>query len=1575
MSETLRQAIELSRNELLDMGLRGNSLLHFRGNAKSIEVIDEIASQVYSHIVTDSKPMYFAPLPDALTEGDEQDRTAPLPLIVENLEELYGTDRHSDNKLQTKLDADSLDKKLLKINTEADTYYHEQGIDILYLALGFLTWYEDRNSDKPRSAPLVLVPVQLQRLSAKDRFKLSFTDGDMGANLTLAAKLKMEFQVALPDFAEDFNFDDYIESCRETVKSQPRWEVEENRIALGFFSFGKFQMYQDLDPEKWPDDKKPESHPIVKSLMGGGFSHEENGSAGADGSDGGSGSQGIELTQLNFVKDSDSSQTEAALAVKSGKSLVIQGPPGTGKSQTITNIIAEAIADNKRILFVAEKMAALEVVKSRLDECHLGDAVLELHSHKSNKRVVLEELKRTLELGKPNTPDRLDAQQRHKDLQTQLDAYSNAVNSEILKSGTTYIDALGLLLALKKETAEEVLPTLDFSTMESWTREDFVAACQSVQELINHLQEMGRPSQNPFSKSGLMDFSPAEQAQLLSLLQQTKAKVLECMVMGKSLATEMGLSEPTTLKDVSVICRAANRAIKAPHLKGLTLTTQDWQQRRDQIRALTDAGAGISQLKEKRSADLIDQAWKADVLETRQVWATVGTKWWRIFSGNYRRAKLSLAGLSKSPLPKEQPACLEILDDILQYQTLSEVYQRHSELGERLFGAQWQGEQSDWTVLQSLSDWVNKLYDEIGKGQVPEGLIRFLEGDRSLSEWSGKLQKLEDAAISAHKNLSSLKSRIDLADDDDIVGYTLSSLNELMQSWVARIDDLYLMTRYNRIRQNLKDKNLDEIGRISFDWKAHPDYLLNTLKIAWYEGLITEAYQAHEPIKQFDRISHEACIQEFKELDESLFTHAQESLVVKHYTRMPNPKSPGEMGIIRNEINKKRRHLPLRKLIRQAGRAIQEIKPVFMMSPMSVATYLEQGAIEFDLVIFDEASQVKVVDALGPILRGKQVVVVGDTKQMPPTDFFGKALELDDEEAEESFTADIESILSMFLSQGAPESMLRWHYRSRHESLITVSNHEFYDNKLLVFPSPGVNAAAKGLSFVHTEGTFYQRGTSRTNPEEARIVAEAVMKHARSTPDISLGVVAFSTAQRDRILLELERLRREDDSCEEFFNRSSQESFFVKNLENVQGDERDTIFISIGYGKTESGNVSRSFGPINREGGHRRLNVLITRAKMAMRVFCNFTADELATTASTPFGVKALKSFLKYAETGVLEDRRETGKDTDSPFEDEVISAIQGLGYDVEPQVGSAGFFIDIAIRDPKKTGRYLLAVECDGASYHSSATARDRDRLRQNVLEGLGWRFHRIWSTDWFRNQYKEIDRLKESIDKARAYYDVLDQGGFERQTSAPVTVESPSIERIEESGDENDLSPNAYKVCDSDIGIPIGMDVHEIPRQTIEQAIRKIVQIEGPIHVDETARRITERAGFTRVGARIKKHVMTAVEAGHRTGNFHKSGYFIYKSSEKEVEVRDRSELPTSMKKIELVSPEEIKLALLDIADSAFSINIDALVSEALSKLGFQRATSKARSYVSSILYELAKEGRLILENEVARTATTNA
>jgi very-short-patch-repair endonuclease len=774
-----------------------------------------------------------------------------------------------------------------------------------------------------------------------------------------------------------------------------------------------------------------------------------------------------------------------------------------------------------------------------------------------------------------------------------------------------------------------------------------------------------------------------------------------------------------------------------------------------------------------------------------------------------------------------------------------------------------------------------------------------------------------------------------------------------LHQWQDGLAALYQIARFNVLAQQMREVKLDELLELAISSET-PDQLETIFDLSWYGGLVQHFYADRPELQQFDRIKHEHQIAQFKSLDLSSLGHAQTYLARQVWEGMPNISQPGEMAVLRAELNKKRRHIPIRQLIEKAGHAIQQIKPVFMMSPMSIANFLPPGKLEFDVVVFDEASQVKAVDAFGAIMRGKQVVVVGDTRQMPPTDFFSREIEMDDEE---TATADIESILSMFKAAGTQERYLRWHYRSRHESLIAVSNVEFYDNKLVVFPSAGQHPHATGVSFQYLPEALYDRGRTRTNKGEAKAVAQAVIEHAIHTPELSLGVAAFSVAQRDLIQVEIELLKRQQPAAEAFFSADGSEKFFVKNLENVQGDERDVIFISIGYGRNESGRIAKEFGPLNREGGHRRLNVLITRAKLAMKVFCNFRADELELDSGASFGVRALKNFLKYAETGELEVARETGKAADSPFEMEVIEALRERNYEVEPQVGTAGYFIDIAVKDPDYPGRYILAIECDGAAYHSSRSARDRDRLRQGVLEGLGWNFHRIWSTDWFRNPQQEISRAVGAIEAVRRR---IAEG---KATKAETRTEvRPEIARGAPASASLPSSSKAYTKARLSKSTA-ATELHLENPEHLMQLVKEVVEVEAPVHSSEVTRRIMDAYGVTRAGARITSAVDNAVRLGGNRSLFRVRGDFIYRVEQTAIPIRNRSDLEPTERKIEWVAPEELDEALLETVTLGFSMAAEDAISGALGLLGFGRSTAKIAGILEDRVGKLVAQGRLLI------------
>ncbi|MGM0542868.1 MAG: DUF4011 domain-containing anti-phage protein Hhe [Pseudomonadota bacterium] len=584
-----------------------------------------------------------------------------------------------------------------------------------------------------------------------------------------------------------------------------------------------------------------------------------------------------------------------------------------------------------------------------------------------------------------------------------------------------------------------------------------------------------------------------------------------------------------------------------------------------------------------------------------------------------------------------------------------------------------------------------------------------------------------------------------------------------------------------RIRNEMEGQGLEPLWRQIVDGKLDIESAQKALNLAVSDQLSREILTERPHLARESGRNLNAQQESFRHYDQKLKQLQRERIASELAERhVPAGNAGGkkseytEMALITNELGKKTRHISIRQLINRASNALVSLKPCFMMGPMSAAQYLEPGQQKFDLVVMDEASQVKPEDALGVIARGAQLVVVGDPKQLPPTSFFDRQ-DVNEDEDEAAAVAQTDSILDAALPLFKMRR-LRWHYRSQHESLIAFSNRNFYDNDLVIFPSPHAKSQEYGVKFSYINGG---RFVNQYNVEEARIVANAALKHAVNHPNESLGIVAMSSKQREQIERAVEEVCKEDDSIAEAIEclRNHEDGMFIKNLENVQGDERDVIFISCTYGPSEvGGRVYQRFGPINSDVGWRRLNVLFTRSKKRMHIFSSMRADDILISETSKRGVIALRNFLHYAEKGNMDGvPLHTGKEPDSDFEIAVIEALHQAGFECEAQVGVAGFFIDIAVKDPGKPGRYLMGIECDGATYHSAKSARDRDRLRQEVLERLGWRIRRIWSTDWFSNPRGELDPVIRELHSLKTDMPLENE---------PFKLDADPVEGIEVSG-----------------------------------------------------------------------------------------------------------------------------------------------------------------------------------------------
>ncbi|SNC77177.1 AAA domain-containing protein [Hymenobacter gelipurpurascens] len=1607
-ASSLATRLEASRQELLDLGLR-NPLLNFRlSKAQGVAVVQEEAAAVYEMLVRQGKTMYFQAAPEPAKQKTSAEAVAPAALghsasgmleadetpatLLSASETLEGEEETAEpaletplvkrpteaerqalltnNKLQTAESLAKLESRLLNTYYTARTSLEEQGVNILYLALGMLTWYEDSSSEEARRAPLVLVPVLLERGTAAERFKLRHTGAEVEGNLSLQAKLKASFGLSLPEWDEEAGVEAYLAVVAKAVQGLPRWQVEPGQIALGFFSFGKFMLYRDLDPANWPSEATLLDHSAIQALLGTDTGFQDAPPSLDDTAFLDTESAAHELHQ---VLDADSSQLLALLAVQEGRNLVVQGPPGTGKSQTIANLLAEAIGAGKKVLFVAEKMAALEVVKRRLDALGLGAACLELHSHKANKKALHEELKATLSLGRPATAALVEDQMAQLPrYRTALNNYALAVNAPLGHSRRTAQQVTGELLQLREENQGVELPRIPFPDLATWTDAKAAHAETLAAQLQAVLQKIGVPQQLLFWGSELTVLLPADQAALATQLREAQAALSTLQEAAKKLAEHLGLTMPAERTAAEQLLPAARHAQLAPPLAGMTVADSAWLQQVSTIQELLQAGVAYTALRQAHEATLLPEAWDQQLLSERASLLTAGDSWWNFLNGDYRRARKRLQSLWRGPLPKESDGLVVVIDAIHEASRHARTITDASGLGQQLFGTMnWQGLRSDWPRLMKAQQYLTLTHQRISRGELPTALLAYLQQGASPDHIMAPLAALETALAGQRTALQAVVEGLQLNEarrfgpNGRLQFQSFENQLEILASWAADLPALRASTEWNNVAASVQAEGLPELLTLAERWGPAARHLVGAVRQTWLEYLQKLAYE-QPALRQFERTSHEETAARFRQADRDALYHHRVRAMRQHFEQLPHPQAGGQMLLLRNEFAKKTRHLPLRKLMQQAGRAVQAIKPIFMMSPLSVANFLPPGAVEFDLVVFDEASQVKPVDALGAIARGKQLVVVGDSKQLPPTSFFDSLTGSGEEADEENVTADIQSILELCKARQMPERMLRWHYRSLHQSLIAASNHLFYEDKLVIFPSPG-GQGQLGLVYHHLANTHYERGTTRTNPLEAQAVAEAVLHHARTTPRLTLGVVAFSTAQRQAIQDALEKLRRQHPETEEFFNRHPHEPFFVKNLENVQGDERDVILISVGYGRTKESYLTMSFGPLNGEGGERRLNVLITRAKQRCEIFTNLTADDLDLSRTRAKGVAALKTFLNFAQHGRLNQNEETGRAMESPFEEAVYRALTARGYQVRPQIGSQGFYIDLAVVDPDQPGRYVLGIECDGAMYHSARSARDRDRLRQQVLEAVGWRLHRIWSTDWFRSPAAETERAIQAIEEARRLATLDDSDEPEEVETAVVPLELTGIEREESHATPVTLA-EPYQMAQ----LPAAVGHRELHQHSLGQLanwLTSVVRIESPVHLEEATRRLALASGASQVGARIRKSVQDAALLAQNLRHLRRQGDFLWENTMQQPPLRDRSNLPTISRKLPFVAPEELARALRTVVEQSFAIPREAVFLPTVRLLGFNRLSEEMRQQLEPALAGLLERGEVEEVNGVLK------
>lgn len=930
----------------------------------------------------------------------------------------------------------------------------------------------------------------------------------------------------------------------------------------------------------------------------------------------------------------------------------------------------------------------------------------------------------------------------------------------------------------------------------------------------------------------------------------------------------------------------------------------------------------------------------------------------------------------RSPATRSPGDILADLDALASLHDLESQVQQESVRLQAIYRERFVGLQTGWENILAALDWAKRLRDHFAGRAIPQLL---LEKARVGANAAPSLESLTERISLFREAFDQFERHFEQAypqlEGTPIRACAFEALRVQLGHMYERVDGIRDWVDFRAVREEFRQAGLSTFFAGLTRPSMQPETLQGVVRRALLQAWVDWVFQQEPTLGRFRGHNHDALIAEFCDLDRKHWKLGAYRVISQANRRRPRSDfvvPGGEEQVLIREANKQRRHLPIRRLFAQVPNLLTRLKPCLLMSPLSVSQFLDPDQIKFDLVIFDEASQIRTEDAVGAIYRGRQLVVCGDNRQLPPTAFFeqGMSEEYDDEDVEEAFDV-FPSILEQCASIGMAEGWLRWHYRSRHESLIAFSNHHFYDNRLVTFPASRDKDPRLGIEFRYVPDGVYDRGGRRDNPKEADVIAGLVTQHFRKHPDRSLGVVAFSLAQMNAIEDRIEQLLREHPELQRYFKEDRLEGFFVKNLENVQGDERDVIIFSVGYGKDQQGRLTMHFGPLNRLGGERRLNVVVTRAREKVILVSSIRAADFDLSAIQAPGVLHLYRYIDYAERGPqalkVAPPGPPGE-FESPLEREVAAVIRALGYHVVPQVGCSGFRIDLGIVDPAQPGRFLLGVECDGASYHSGATARDRDRLRQEVLEKLGWRIYRVWSPDWIMRRDTEVRRLREAIERARTALPIP-----EGANSPPAEeIRPPIVRPLPMPADQPHNLPrwvNAYKVCRVKARPPGGIEFHDpAARQTLVQMLREVVEAEGPVHIEVATRRLVSAWGLTRAGRRIREAVRSAFNSLKGEGKVRRIGKFLWPSKVVfELTVRQPDpEDEDTLREIGFIPQEELELAVMNAVRDALSISEDDLVKAVARIFGFDRTGVNIRGRMETIFRQMTSRGMLVLKGD---------
>ena len=1547
----------LWERKLLDLSLR-NALLNFRPTSSNVQFIAPDLAKLEDAVAAGSD-MKILPKPDDMSVNASDNKV--FELQNNNVDQLtaIAQSEFEKNRLRAYCGEADLEKTMKKLHRQAKVSLEENGANTLYLALGFLRWYETDKSEHERLAPIVLVPVDLVKKIQEKCYVLRIRDEEIQMNITLLELLRQDFGITingldpLPTDENGVDLPLVFNTVRQGIMAQKRWDIVEYAF-LGQFSFSQFIMWNDIRNRS--DELR--QNKVVASLISGKLEWQPKSTeVSARFLD-----DEVKPSDMAVPTSADSSQLAAIYLASQGESFVLHGPPGTGKSQTITNLIANALYNNKSVLFVAEKMAALSVVQKRLEKIGLDPFCIELHSNKAQKRELLSQLEKTFEVGRVKAPAEYEAQaKRLKDMRDSLNEIITQLHAPRSCGMSMYQSVVNFEQYQQYKGAVSV-------------DADFAAECdaeklEKIRDAIGSVSVCGKEI-GGLERSGLKYYKNPEYSVEIrnafeTAVKYASARAGEAEPAFESLCSLLGVQLEGNKNNITAVGEFAKTLSESGEFLPGVLGDKNGQYDAA-CRGFIQQIAGYQSSKAQISSIFEDSVYGFDCDNAILDWKRADQKWAIGKSMGQSKLVKELKIYAKTPDSVTKDNYLQLCQTLSELKKLGGSIESMAD-AKAIFANVYNGENSDTQRMTSLFDNSVKLREQINtvcrdNQQTQAAFMGFAgkyaadgAAKQQLSDCAGAIGKMKQSVASISGDFT-----VDFSSLDDSTDY-IADLCDMLAGFERDMGELRDRTMLTKARNTLCDMGLESVDNAYENGDVDEDSISPAFECAFAQGIIVSVMNTTPSLASFQGAQFEETVRKYADADEKFKQLTINELVAKLSANVPDSsnasKGTSELSILLKAIKSGGRNMPIRKLFDSTATLIRKMCPCMLMSPISVAQYIDPKFPKFDLVVFDEASQLPTSEAVGAIARGDNVIVVGDPKQLPPTTFFDtNQFDEDNEEME-----DLESVLDDCLALSMPSKHLLWHYRSRHESLIAYSNAKYYENKLLTFPSPDDRVSR--VRWVQVEG-FYDRSSSKQNKAEAEAIVDEIVRRLKDEKlrGESIGVVTFSVVQQVLIDDLLTDRFREEPKLEEYAN-SMYEPLLIKNLENVQGDERDVILFSVGYGPDKEGKVSMNFGPVNRDGGWRRLNVAISRARKEMVVYSVIRPDQIDLSRTRSEGVEGLKGFIEFAAKGqsALPVRVSDSKSGENGFVDLVSREIEKLGYKTKTHIGCSEYKIDIGIICPDNEDEYFMGISCIGDETLEKTTARDRNISQPSVLKGLGWRMYNVNILDWYDNSAKVMEKLREEIEAALEAY-------RNPETAEPEPQAKPKALEF-----EKEEIPSVEDKCQGfeEIALPKAGKPSEFTKPESEEKIaaqiRQVISEMAPVSKGQTMKTVLAAWGIANPKPEVEKHFFAVansckIKVTSRKNDDENFDVYYWRDDQ-DPDSYEGCRIPKDGKgkrSFADVSPQELTNAMRLILNDQVSMTHEDLVRECTRLFGFTRTADSIDAQMTKAIDYAVEKGK---------------